>query len=100
MLGLAEEEFHAANYGLSLPFSRLAVELSLKSIYPIFKMSFEKVHDIVFPEKLRKRVLKEIPGFPFSKLIWICQQHVRPARMDLYGDEVGFTPAYYVEKRS
>lgn len=100
MLNLAEEEFHAANYGLSLHFSRLATELSLKSIYPTFRMSFEKVHDIVFPEKLRRKVCKEIPDFPFSKLIWICQQHVRPARMDLYGDELGFAPAYSFVERS
>lgn len=100
MLSLAQEEFYAANYGLSLHFSRLAIELSLKSIYPIFGMNFEKVHDIVFPEKLRKKVLKKVPSFPFSKLVWICQQHVRPARMDFYGDELGFTPAYSLVEKS
>lgn len=100
MLSLAQEEFHAANYGLSLHFSRFTIELSLKSIYPIFGITFEKVHDIVFSENLRRRVLKEIPDFPFSKLVWICQQHVRPARMDFYGDELGFTPASSIVEKS
>lgn len=96
LLNLAQEEYYAADYGLSLHFSRLTIELSLKSIYPIFGKTFEKIHDIDFPEKLRQRILKVAPDFPFSKLLWICQRHVRPARMDFYGDELGFEPSYSI----
>lgn len=94
MFDLAQEQNYAGDYGLSLHFSRLAIELSLKSIYPIFRRTFEKKHEIIFPEKLRREILKVKPDFPFSKLSWICQQHVQPARMDLYGDELGFAPSY------
>lgn len=99
MLNSAKEEHHAGDYALSLHFSRFAIELSLKGIYAILGITFEKRHDIAFSENLRQRVLKVVPNFPFSRILWICQRHIRPARMDFYGDELGFEPSYsFVDK--
>jgi len=99
LLDFAKEEHASGDHGLSLHFSRFAIELSLKSIYPVFGMTFKYEHDVKFQEDIRKKIQEVIPDFPLSRLLWICQQHVRPARIDFYGDELGFVPSYsFMEK--
>lgn len=93
-LSLAIKEYRAADYGLALHFSRFVIEFSLKSMYTVFGMAFEREHGIEFSKDLRRKIESILPNFPLSKLLWICEQHAKPARIDFYGDELGFTPSY------
>lgn len=96
MLDLAQEQHLAGDYGLCIHFARFAIEFSLKSIYPVFRMCFTRRHDVDFPADLRQRASKIIPRFPFSRLLWISQHHLRPDRIDFYGDEISLVSPYMV----
>lgn len=101
MLDISEENYLTGDCGFSIHFARFAIELSLKSIYPMFGMFWvAKRHDVDFPPDLRKRVSKIILRFPFSRLLWISQHHLRPDRIDFYGDEISFIPPYEVVNRN
>jgi len=100
MLDIADEQYLEGDFGLSIHFSRYAIELSLKSIYPMFGMYFTRRHDIDFPPDLRQRISKTILRFPFSRLLWICQHYLRPDRIDFYGDEISFVPPYAVVRET
>jgi hypothetical protein len=93
-LYLAKGEFDAADYGLAFHFSRFVIEFSLKSMYTVFGLTYDKEHGVEFSKELRQKILKILPKFPLPKLLWICKQHASPPRVDLYGDELGFAPSY------
>lgn len=100
MLDLALGEYDAADYGFSLHFSRFVIELSLKGMYTVFGLNFEREHDIEFSKELRRKIHTSIPVFPISRLLWICKMMASPPRIDFYGDELGFVPSYaFIEQK-
>lgn len=96
MLELAGEKMDGQVFGLSLHFSRFCIELSLKSIFPMFQQKIPYVHDVSdqVSEKLRNRIKKQSPDFGrvLPRLLWISQLHISPDRLDFYGDPLSQAP--------
>lgn len=95
MYELAREKQKGQDFGLCLHFSRFCIELSLKSIFPMFEQNIPYVHDVSkyflkagASQKLRKDISKQSPDFIeiLPRLLWISQLHIRPERLDFYGD--------------
>jgi HEPN domain-containing protein len=90
MLDLATEKNLGQVYDLCMHFSRYCIEMSLKSIFPMFKMVFPREHDVSlhFSQGLRQQIARVSPEFltALPRLLWISQQHISPDRFDLYGD--------------
>jgi len=61
MYDLAKEKEKGQVYGLCLHFSRFCIELSLKSIFPIFKNNVPYVHDVneKVSDNLRKQIIRK-----------------------------------------
>jgi HEPN domain-containing protein len=97
MLDYATESAQSGDYGLCLHFSRYCIELSLKTIFPAFGETFAKEHDITKSKeglsKVRRQIRDEMPDFPLEKLLFVSQKHIRPDRVDFYGDPENAIPA-------
>jgi HEPN domain-containing protein len=100
MLDFSIQAFYAKDYGLCLHFSRLSMELALKTIFPAFGQRFEWGHDPskLFNHGFRDTIHRKAPDFPLERLLWLSQHHVRPDRSDFYGDSVSYAPADLVVK--
>lgn len=96
MLDLAGEKGRGQIFGLSLHFSRFCIELSLKSIFPMFHQTYQYKHDISqhFSHKLRQEISKKSSLFikHLPRLLWISQRHLQPSRIDFYGDPISMSP--------
>jgi len=96
MYDLAKEKEKGQVFGLCLHFSRYCIEASLKSLFPIFKMTVPHKHDVSkeIDKNLRYKIRSEVPAFEkeVTRLIWISQLHIRPDRLDFYGDPLNLTP--------
>lgn len=96
MYDLANEKEKGQVYGLCLHFSRFCIELSLKSIFPIFKNNVPHVHDVSekLSDDLRNQITQKAPNFAedLPRLLWISQLHIRPGRLDFYGDPSSLAP--------
>lgn len=97
MYDLAKEKDKGQVYGLSLHFSRFCIELSLKSIFPIFQLDIPRNHDVSedVSKKLRDKIQHQCPNFSkeLPRLLWISQLHIRPGRLDFYGDPLSRAPS-------
>jgi len=96
MYNLAIEKEKGQVYGLSLHFSRFCIELSLKSIFPMFKQFIPHKHDVSgqVSDKLRKAIARKSSDFAriLPRLLWISQLHIKPDRLDFYGDPYSQAP--------
>ena len=97
MYDLAKEKEKGQVYGLCLHFSRFCIELSLKSIFPIFQLDAPRSHDVSedVSKKLRDKIRHDVPNFAevLPRLLWISQLHIRPGRLDFYGDPLSRAPS-------
>lgn len=96
MLDLAREKYNGQVYDFCVHFSRFCTELSIKSIFSIFKKRFPHEHDVGrrFPYEIRTGIQKASPQVAtmLPRLLWISQQLIGPERFDLYGDPDSLTP--------
>lgn len=62
----------------------------------MFQQKIPYVHDVSdqVSEKLRKRINKQSPDFGriLPRLLWISQLHIKPGRLDFYGDPLSQAP--------
>lgn len=96
MLDIASEKFQGQVFDLCMHFSRYSIELSLKSVFPMFGLVLPREHDVSlqFSQHLREQIERKSPEFhaALPRLLWISQQHISPDRFDLYGDPNSRTP--------
>jgi len=96
MYDIAAEKYQGQVYDLCMHFSRYCIEMSLKSVFPMFKLVFPREHDVSlhFSQGLRQQVARASPDFSSAlpKMLWISQQYISPDRFDLYGDPESQTP--------
>jgi len=96
MYDLAAEKHLGQVYDLCMHFSRYCIEMSLKSVFPMFKLVLPREHDVSlhFSQGLRQQIARVSPDFAAAlpRLLWVSQQHISPDRFDLYGDPDSQTP--------
>jgi HEPN domain-containing protein len=96
MLDIATEKYQGSVYDLCMHFSRYCIELSLKSVFPMFDLVLPREHDVSlqFSQHLREKIEQKSKTFfaALPRLLWISQQHISPDRLDLYGDPNSRTP--------
>lgn len=96
MLDIAVEKFQGQVFDLCMHFSRYSIELSLKSVFPMFQLVLPREHDVSlqFSQNLRDQIQRKSEEFynALIRLLWISQQHISPDRFDLYGDPQSRTP--------
>jgi len=97
MYDMAKEKEKGQVYGLCLHFSRFCIELSLKSLFPVFQMNVPHKHDVSkeISKNLRYKIRHDAPNFEgdLTRLIWISQLHIRSDRLDFYGDPLSLAPS-------
>jgi HEPN domain-containing protein len=97
MYDLAHEKANGQVYGLCLHFSRFCIELSLKSIFPLFQKTVPHTHEVSEEVSigLRQQICRKAPEFieDLPRLLWISQLHIRPGRLDFYGDPISRAPS-------
>lgn len=101
MYNLAREKARRQDFGLCLHFSRFCIELSLKSIFPMFQENIPFKHDVSehflrsgASKNIRKQIRRRSPDFieALPRLLWISQLHIQPDRLDFYGDPLSRAP--------